>query len=216
MKKSVKLICCRALSHILEPLVEPRAERIILPISLHLNADFLNSALQAAINQLEEPGYDLLLGYGLCGRGVEGVCSTKSRLIIPKVDDCVGAVLGSRQRHKEILSESAGCFFLEPSWIDTEVDIFSQCLKGLDKIPEEYRGEIVKMALRHYSKLILIHHGKDTSLDAVAKCQALARQHGLKLVQAESDLQLLKDLASGNFSPDRFVIVDPGQKVPRF
>jgi hypothetical protein len=197
-------------------LVTSRIERIILPISLHLNNEFLNSALQAAINQLEEPGYDLLLGYGLCGRGVEGACSQKSRLILPKVDDCVGAMLGSRQRPKQILSENAGCFFLEPTWIGTEVDIFCQCLKGLDKIPEEYRGEIINMALRHYSKLVLIDHEEESSITAIARCRYLARKHNLEFVQLESDLSLLEDLAAGKFSPERFVIVEPGQKIPNF
>lgn len=78
MNKKTKVICCRALSHLLEPLIDPMVERSILPIQLHLSHENLKNALQDEINRLEAPGFDLLLGYGLCGRGVEGVSSQKA------------------------------------------------------------------------------------------------------------------------------------------
>lgn len=214
--KKRKLICCRALYHLLDPIIEPDIERVILPIRLHLNQHNLNKSLQEEITRLEENQCDLLLGYGLCGRGVEGVMSRKSRLIIPKVDDCVGAILGSKKRHKAILTQNAGTFFLEPEWIDTEVDVFAQCLKGLDKIPEEYRKDIVDMALKHYSRLVLIEHTTNKSPIAFFRCSTLAKQYDLEFVQLQSDLTLLKDFASGRIDPDRFIIVEPGQKVPYF
>ena len=211
-----KLICCRALSHLIEPMLDPHVERVILPIRLHLNQHNLNKSLQEEIFRIEEDQCDILLGYGLCGRGVEGVMSRKSRLIIPKVDDCVGAILGSKSRHHGILNENAGTFFLEPEWIDTDVDVFAQCLKGLDKIPEEYRKDIVDMALKHYSRLVLIEHNPDKASFASARCSALAKQYHLEFVQLQSDLTLLKDFAGGRIDPDRFIIVEPGQKVPYF
>ena len=216
MNKKTKLICCRALSHLLEPLIDPQTERAILPIRLHLNQHNLNQALQDEVNRLEEPGVDLLLGYGLCGRGVEGVSSQKSRLILPRIDDCVDAVLGSNRRNNPLFSETAGIFFLEPQWIDTEVDIFSQCLKGLEKIPQEYRQEIVHMALKHYSKLVLIHHGRQDSGRAADRCATLAERYGLEFMQILSDLTLLEDLARGDYTPNRFVITEPGEKIPYF
>ncbi len=219
VRKKRKLICCRALSHLIEPMIDridPHMERVILPIRLHLNQHNLNQSLQEEITRIEETGGDILLGYGLCGRGVEGVSSGKSRLIIPKVDDCVGAILGSKARHKRILDQNAGTFFLEPSWIDTDVDVFAQCLKGLDKIPEEYQQDIVDLALKHYSRLVLIHHKEDKTAMAADRCRSLAKQYGLEFVQLQSDLTLLEDFSKGNIDSDRFIIVEPGDKVPYF
>lgn len=126
------------------------------------------------------------------------------------------AILGAKRRDNPILSETAGTFFLEPQWINTEVDIFSQCLKGLEKIPEEYRQEIVHMALKHYSRLVLIYHGREDSAKAADTCSTLAEQYGLEFMQIQSDLTLLEDLARGNYTPDRFIIVEPGEKIPYF
>ena len=216
MKKRIKLIVCKALAHLIEPMVDPTTERVILPISLHLNPDNLRSRLIQEVAAIEETGWDILLGYGLCGRALEGVYSEKSRLILPRVDDCVGAVLGSRSRHKSILDKNAGCFFLEPSWIGTDVDIFTQCFKGLDRIPQEYRNEIVEMALKHYSMLALIHHGLDSNSEITCNCRTLAERHHLKFVQYHSDLTLLQALINGPWSSDKFVIIEPGRKFPFF
>ncbi len=216
MQKRIKLISCKALAHLFEPMIDPAMERVILPISLHLNPQKLKARLIDEISKIEAPGWDIILGYGLCGRALEGVYSNKSRLILPRVDDCVGAVLGSRHRHKAILDEDTGCFFLEPSWIDSDVDIFAQCFKGIERIPEKYRDQIIWMALKHYSKLALIHHARDSSSPAVSTCRGRAENYHLKFVQYLSDLSLLQDLSNGQWDSDRFVIVEPGQRIPFF
>jgi len=217
MPRTIKMIACRALSHILAPLVGEQVQRVILPISLHLSRENLHNALMAEIREIEDEGCDIILGYGLCGRGVEGVYSEKSRLILPRVDDCVGALLGSRQRHRAVIAEKAGCFFLESSWLGSEVDIFSQCLKGLDRIPEEYRAEIMNMALKHYSRLALIDHELDlSSITSAKECRTLAEEHDLEFVRLQANLTMLRDLAAGNWSEENFLVVEPGQKIPYF
>ena len=87
------------------------------------------------------------------------------------------AVLAGQARF--ILAENTGCFFLEPVWIGTEMDVFTQCLKGLDLIPEEYRDEILKTILKHYTKLALLTHEGRKFPFAVARCKKLARDHQL-------------------------------------
>ena len=216
MKNKIKLIACQALAHLLEPMAEPGVERVILPISLHLNPDALRDRLMGEVAQIEQTGCDIILGYGLCGRALEGVCSKKSRLVLPKVDDCIGAVLGSRRRHRSILAEDAGCFFLEPSWVGTDVDIFAQSLKGLDRIPEAYRDKIVSMALKHYSKLALLCHGQGGEAPAVSVCRGLAEKYHLEFVRYFSDLRLLQKLAGGRWNDSEFIVTEPEQCIPYF
>lgn len=216
MSNNIKLITCDALTHLFEPMIGPDVTLVVLPISLHLKPEKLREHLIEEIRKIEEAGWNIVLGYGLCGRALEGVYSLKSRLIVPRVDDCIGVILGSRKRHKRILDEDAGCFFLEPSWIGTEVDIFAQCFKGLDKIPEEYRSEIVWMAIKNYSKLALLHHGKGTDSPATLDCKALAEQYNLSFMQYLSDLTLLERLVSGPWNKEEFVVAEPGEKIPFF
>ncbi|SHK22687.1 Protein of unknown function [Desulfatibacillum alkenivorans DSM 16219] len=215
-EKNVKLISCRALAHIIEPMVDPGMERVILDIGLHLNPDKLRERVIEEIARMEEDGDDIILGYGLCGRALEGVYASKARLILPRVDDCVGALLGSQKRHKKVMSENPGCFFLEPAWIGSEVDIFEQCQKGLERIPEERRPQIIELALKHYSKLGLLDHGWEDTDRAVIQCRELAEKHQLEFIRFPSDLTLVQDLTSGLWTPERFVIAHPGEKIPFF
>ncbi len=190
------------------------SEIVTLDVQLHLNPDNLRARLQQEIDRIEEDGCDIVLAYGLCGRSVERLSSQKSRLIIPKVDDCVGMLLGSRERHRKIQAVCPGSFFLEPEWIGTEMDIFCQCKKGLENFSEEQIERIVQLALNHYSTLALIEHPEHG--EALAECQQLAETHGLNLKRYISDLTLLSDLLNGNWDNKRFVICDPGESVPLF
>lgn len=177
--RKIKLISCRAIAHILEPLLDDCVETVILDISLHLNPEKLRTRLLDTIADIEVTGMDIILGYGLCGRALEGVFSSKCRLILPRVDDCVGAILGSRNRHQTIMAKQTGSYFLEPAWLETELDIFHQSAKGLDRIPEERKSQIIQMTLKHYSKLAMLDHA-DVSPEAACYCQKLARDHNLR------------------------------------
>jgi hypothetical protein len=210
-----KLITCRAMAHLLEPMLDDRVERVVLDIALHLSPDRLRQRLMDEVAALEEPGVDIILGYGLCGRALEGVASQKSRLILPRVDDCVGALLGSRKRHQSVLINQPGCYFVEPAWLGTEFDVLAQSTKGLEKIPEERRPQIVKMILKNYTKLALLMH-EGIGPEEVEHCQGLAAAHGFKFVQLHTDLGLLRRLAGGDWSNDDFIMTEPGCKIPFF
>jgi len=212
----IKLIACRALAHVLEPMLPAATQRVILDIGLHLSPERLRDRLRQEVRAIQEPGWDIILGYGLCGRAAEGVGSQESRLILPRVDDCVGALLGSRVRHKAIMGRNPGCFFLEPKWVGSEVDIFAQCQKGLERIPENRRAQIVQMTLKHYSQLALLEHGAEGGEEATAYCRQLAETHHFDFIKYFSDLRLLARLAAGDWNQEDFVIAEPGREIPYF
>ncbi len=63
----------------------------------------LRAALQKEIDEVTESCGDggadpltVLIGYGLCGNGVVGLSSGRCRLVIPRVDDCIGICLAPR------------------------------------------------------------------------------------------------------------------------
>jgi hypothetical protein len=204
------------LIHLIEPLVDAGTQIIILEVALHLNPEDLRERLIKEIKRIEDESCDIILGYGLCGRALEGVYSEKSRLILPKVDDCVGMILGSRDRHKKLMTDHPGCFFFEPDWIDTEMDIFVQSRKGLDRIPEDKRDGIVKMILCHYTSLALLDHGFSNGPEAESRCRQLAEENDFKYIKFNSDLGLLERLVKGEWSKDEFIITEPGEKIGFF
>jgi len=213
--KRCKLISCRSLIHVLEPLAGPETEVRVLEIAQHLVPEKLKARLMEEIAAIEEEGVHILLGYGLCGRALEGVVSARSTLVLPRVDDCVGALLGSRSRHRELLKARAGCYFLEPNWMETELNIFVQATKGLERIPPERREKIAEMALKHYTSLALLVSG-DADAGAEARCLEYAGRHRLEFLRLQTGLGLLSGLISGPWPAKDFLVCPPGQPVPLF
>ena len=210
-----KLLTCNALAHVLPQLAGEAVETRVLDIGLHVHPDRLRARLLEQIASLEETGTDIVLGYGLCGRSLEGVFSSKSRLILPRVDDCVGALLGSRNRHRQFQRKRPTCYFLEPHWLDTELNIFTEIMKGMDRIPLGRRDQIARQALQHYDTLAVLCL-KDPDPVSARRIETHARDFGLQILKLPADVTLLQRLVNGPWTEDEFVITDPGQPIAFF
>jgi hypothetical protein len=214
-RKKFRLITCHALAPVLLPLLGPDTDVEVLDIGLHASPQRLRERVQEQVTTMEDKGVDLCLGYGLCGRGLEGVCSSQTRLIIPRIDDCVGALLGSKERHRRVLKKFPGAFFLEPTWLDTEMNIFSELARGMEHFTAERRRRIVALALKNYHTIAMLVTGKPDPR-AVDRCEAYAQAFDLEVRQISTDLDLLKRLITGPLDQQAFVITSPGQPVPFF
>jgi hypothetical protein len=214
-RKKFRLITCNALAPVLLPLVSPDTDVEVMDIGLHASPGRLRERLQEQITAMEEKGLDLCLGYGLCGRGLEGVRSTKTRLVIPRIDDCVGALLGSKERHRSILKKFPGAFFMEPTWLDTEMNIFSDLVPAMAHFPVERWRRIVGLALKHYRTIAMLVTGKPDPR-AVTRCETYAQAFDLQVRQIPTDLSLLTRLINGPLDRRAFVITSQGEPVPFF
>lgn len=95
------LLCCEVFRPELEWLAAalPVAPTVrYLDQGLHDYPDELRRQLCAAVRELEAQGATrILLGYGLCGRGLTGVSAARATLAMPRVHDCIPVLLGCRQ-----------------------------------------------------------------------------------------------------------------------
>lgn len=210
-----QIITCRALAPVVAGLLGSDEAITQLDIALHLQPERLRQVLMQTVAEMEREGGTILLGYGLCGRALEGVQSQKSTLVLPKVDDCVGMLLGSRDRHRQVLNQHPGSYFLDPRWLDTELNIFDQIKKGLDHIPQKRREQLLKVALKHYDRLVLLD---DDSSDPEAeeRCRHLAQAHDMGFARLTKELGLLDKLLHGPWDGPDFIVTPPGTPIPMF
>ena len=100
----------------------------------------------------------LLLGYGLCGNALEAPEKLLSEIGVPvfipmdedhPVDDCVGLLIGGRERYYAEQCKVAGTFFVTPGWSSHWQRLFDLQTGGVSI-------EMAKRMFEHYERTLVI------------------------------------------------------------
>jgi len=230
-----KLISCEIFFREIEFLLEQSPHQIdveFLQKGLHdIQPEEMTKRIQAQIDAASEQDYDaILLGYGLCNNGLEGIVARNIQLVLPRAHDCITLFFGSRQRYREHFDTNPGTFYKTTGWI--ERDYVSDELKPLSipnqtgmnmtyaQLVEEYgedNAEFLWEELcnteKNYSKITFIEMGvePDDSFEKTAKDEAASKHW--KFEKETGDLSLLQQLLSCNWNPEDFLIVPPHHKI---
>jgi hypothetical protein len=184
----------------------------LLEFGLHLSPEQLNATLQAEIDHTEETVDTILLGYGMCSRGMIGLHSRQFRLVIPKVDDCIALFLGSRAEYLRQGRKAPGTFYLTKGWIECGDDPFTEYQKLCQKYGKEKALRIEKRYIGNYTRLALIATGPENLEHHRRYAAAVAELFDLKLEEIPGSTRLLGKLLAGDWD-DEFVVVEPGETV---
>jgi hypothetical protein len=217
----VAIIACKILQSALEEMLPARLRRRarFLDYGLHRVPLQLGRRLQAAIDDLEIPGR-IVLGYGLCGNGVCGIASGRHTLIIPKVDDCIALLLGSRQAYMREMQKAPGTYYLNKGWLESGSHPLKEYREYAEKFGAEDAAWIMEQQYRNYERLVLIAHNKNDlehyrpqALEVARYC----RQWGMRYEEIIGSDRYIRDLAGIIEDPDRaddeFVVVPPGNVI---
>lgn len=203
---------------------------------LHNTPKTLQRALQAEIDAIDSgkdirsvdeqtngvPIDAILLGYGLCGNAIEGLHSERYPIVVPRAHDCVSLLLGSKERYAELFEQMGGhAYWYSPGWIEnaTMPSERQQCFMR-KKYTAQYGEDGAQYLLDmekswydayEYAAYIewdgIVQHGfMDFAQDA-AKYLNWTYRH----IHGEDTL--LRDMLSGNWDEERFLIVPPGKTV---
>ncbi len=152
IKKAV--VACKVFyQEILEIIEERDLKNItleLLPQGLHNKPDSsqMKDKIQEKINELEERedfAY-IILAYGYCSGGVEGLKTSRAKLVVPKTHDCIPLLLGESEEEKAREAEAQGeakadnnrdkTYFLSRGWIDCGGDVYKQHLHLTDNMQD--------------------------------------------------------------------------------
>jgi len=178
---------------------------------LHRTPDLLRERLQEAISQAKD-GEVILLGYGLCSNGVIGLRSPDKWLIIPRVDDCISLLLGSRKAYLEHFSAEPGTYYLTKGWIEHGKNPYQQYQENLKKYDPETALWVAKELLKNYTRVALIDTSAYNLNGYRSQAKEMADFFGLRLEEVAGTIELLHNLVRGKWGRD-FLVVEPGAEV---
>jgi hypothetical protein len=228
-----KLISCEIFFREMEFLLEQSPHEIdveFMQKGLHdiPTAEML-TRLQAQVDAAQ--GYDaILLGYGLCNNGLNGLKARDVQLVLPRAHDCITLFLGSRARYHEYFFANPGTYFKTTGWI--ERDKVAEELKQLsipsqigmdmsyaqlvEKYGEDNAGflwEELCNIEKNYSQITFIEMGvePDDSFEKIARDEAASRHW--KFEKIPGNLTLFHRLLNGDWDAEDFLVVPPHREI---
>jgi len=206
----IKVIACKTVGEEIERILPPDFSCQQLDFSFHDRPEQLREMLQKNISESGDAEV-ILLGYGLCCKGTIGL-SSPSRLVIPRVHDCIGIFIGSHRRYKREFYREPGTYYLTKGWIEHGGDPYKEYLKLKEMYDDEKAYWLARKMIEHYSRLVFINTG-DYQVDYYRDyARMVADKFSLKYEEIKGSDSLIKKMLTGDWD-EEFIVVEPGEKI---
>lgn len=197
----------------------PRIE--MLEQGLHNEPDKLRVVLQQAIDRIElEDHLDaIVLGYGLCSRGTEGVKTARCRLVMPRAHDCITVLLGSKERYAKYVQQNPGTYWYSPGWNRCHIPPGQERYERLyEQYRQKFGDEDAKFLMESeqnwfstYNRATYVDLQAGVTEQDLEKTRQCAQWLNWSFDHQRGDPSLLLDMLSGRWDDQRFIILEPGQ-----
>ena len=220
------LVACRVLENEIAVLARDAAHIVrqeFFEMGLHDQPTELRKRLAAAIARAEDdPAVEAaVLVYGLCGLALVDLAAQRCPLLVPRAHDCLTLFLGSKERYAEAMRREPGIYWYAPGWNrEKRVPGPDREAKLRTEYTEKFGVEEAEALLEMERETFALHtcatytdlrlSGDDQHCDYAKQC---AQALGWRFEHHAGDATLLHDLLHGPWDPERFLIVQPGQRI---
>ncbi len=214
MKKAVrsKILACETVLKEMLPLLPQECEYRTFESGLHLSPDKLRNALQDLIDETTGDTDIIILAFGLCSNAVIGLRARESTLVIPRIDDCIGIFLGSRETYKEHLRQEPGTYFLSKGWIEAGITPLDEFKEMEARLGRERAERVQGAMIKNYTRLAYIDMGHDNQESYYDFARKTAHRLNLRYEEIKGTTELLEKIIHGPHE-NGFVICPPGKTV---
>jgi hypothetical protein len=220
-KLPVVIFACQVMQNMLEGLLpkELTSEITYFDYGLHRLPDKMTWTLQDAIESIKEPSL-VVLGYGLCGNGLDGIKAGKHTLLIPRVDDCIALLLGSHQAYMREFEAVPGTYYLSKGWLESGSHPLKEYQEYVEKYGPEDAAWVMDQQYQHYERLVLVAHSREDMDRYRLQAKEVARyceRWGFRyeeILGSNAYIRRLIEVAAALDKADGdFVVVPPGGQI---
>jgi hypothetical protein len=217
----VVVLACRVFENWLEHLLPEELTQDItfFDYALHQVPKNLKKTIQEAIDRIEQPSL-IVLGYGLCGNGLNEIQAGKHTLLIPRTDDCIAIILGSYQAYRREFDKVPATYYLSKGWLEGGSTPLQEYEELVEKYGEEKADWLMDYQYKNYKRLALIvQNARDleTYRPAAQEVARYCERWGIRYEElVGSDVMLLRliELATDlDQSDEDFIVVPPGGEL---
>ncbi len=235
-KLPVVVLACTVFQDMLQELLPQglASQLQFFDMALHVTPKQMQRTLQEAIDSIEQPSL-IVLAYGLCGNGLLGLRAGKHVLLVPRVDDCIAIMLGSRQAYLEEFRKEPGTYYLGRGWLEADVARLnhtgmSDARYGADPLTtyETYAAQygpetaewLIDQMYRNYRRLVFVAHTQaelEKYRPRVEQIANFCKRWGMRyeeIMGSDRYVRRLIEVATALDQADgEFVVVPPGGEI---
>ncbi len=216
MNRTPFIISCAVMIEEIKPLLPAGAATETVEMSLHTRPKLLREKLQEIIDRVDGAHDPIILGYGMCGLSTVGLMAQRSRLVVPRADDCIAIFLGSQKALRAEMAREPGTYFLTRGWLgDGAEGPFADYDRMVEKYGAERARRLLGKMIGHYTRLAFLRtmDGDDDAEDkARAEARTIARRFNLRYEELDATNSVLARMMKGDWSED-FIVVEPGEAI---
>lgn len=214
----IVVLACRVFQYWLEQLLpEGMAQNITyFDYGLHAVPRNLQQTIQQAIDGIEQPSL-IVLGYGLCGNGLDKIQAGKHYLLIPRTDDCIAIMLGSYQAYRREMDKEPGTYYLSKGWLEAGTNPLAESKKYAQKYDDATVDYLMDTQYQHYRRILLVARDQqelDEYRSQAREVAAYCARWGMRyeeILGSDQYLKKLVDRAAGQEQVDEdFLLIPPG------
>lgn len=194
----------------------------LLKQGLHNAPPLLRTVLQEAVDHVEETtdANAIVLGYGLCSRGTEGVRTQRCKLVMARAHDCITLLLGSKEKYAQYVANYPGTYWYSPGWNRHHIPPGEERYRVLrEEYLEKYgedNADFLMETEQHwftaYNRATYVELGVAATPQDIEYTQGCARWLKWQFDHQHGDPELLCALLEGRWDSERFVVLEPGQR----
>ncbi|MCA9928655.1 MAG: DUF1638 domain-containing protein [Anaerolineales bacterium] len=220
-KLPVVIIACQVMQSMLAGLLPDglASEVTYMDYGLHRTPAKMTWTLQDEIDAVEQPSL-IVLGYGLCGNGLNGIQARQHTLLIPRTDDCIAILLGSREAYMREFESQPGTYYLSKGWLESGSNPLSEYHEYIEKYGAEDAEWLMDTQYQNYERLVLVTQNEadmDTyrpqALEVAEYCKRWNMQYEEIVGSDQYVRQLIEVAAALDKADGNFVVVPPGGEI---